>query len=175
MEGASTALELPHLTAVTLALTAVFMDLSQGIIPNGLTVSGAVAGLVFNVLTHGLVEGVRNALGGMGLGLGLMLPLFLLGGMGGGDIKLLASIGAWVGPPQVFCIIVYGSFVGGLACLYLLIRTNRLSALNRLGADVRLFMKIRTRLEPKEDSLTIPYSLPIAAGTILGTFLGNCL
>lgn len=168
-------MELCHLTAVALALTAVLQDLTRGMIPNAFTVSSAAAGLIFSMLIHGVVGGAWITFGGLALGLGLLLPLFLLGGMGGGDVKLLACIGAWVGPLRVFSIFVYGSLIGGLACLYLLIRSNRLSALNRVGADVSLLVGVRARLEPKKDSLTISYSLPIAVGTILATFLGDFL
>lgn len=167
--------ELCLLTTGSLAVAAVFFDLAQGRIPNGFTVSSAVAGLVFNMLTQGTMAGARTTVGGLALGLALTILPFALGGMGGGDVKLLACIGAWVGPLRIFSIFVYGSLIGAGACLYLLIRADRLGALKRVSVDVSLLLRVRGKLEPQTDRPTIPYSLPIAAGTGLAAFLGDCL
>lgn len=168
-------LKIGQLTAVVCTLIAVFTDLSRGIIPNGLTVPAAVGGIVFNLMTQGAMKGFSFSAGGLGLGLALTLIPFLLGGMGGGDVKLLGGIGAWVGYRCIFSIFVYGALIGGLVCLFVMLHAGRLSALRRVGTDVRRFLRSRTKLEPHEDGLTIPYSLPIAAGVILETFLGECL
>lgn len=168
-------LRLCQLTAVVCTLIAVFTDLRRGIIPNGLTVPAAVGGIVFNLMTRGAMEGFSFAAGGLGLGLALTLSPFLLGGMGGGDVKLLGGIGAWVGPRCVFSIFVYGALIGGLFCLFVMLHAGKVPALRGVGTDVGRFLRSRTRLEPHEDGLTIPSSLPIAAGVILETFLGDCL
>jgi hypothetical protein len=54
-------------------------------------------------------------------------------------------------------------------------RSEGLSTLKRVGADVRLLLMTRTRLEPRTDVRTIPYSLPIVAGVVLADFLGDLL
>jgi prepilin peptidase CpaA len=47
-------------------------------------------------------------------GVAVFLPFFLLGGMGGGDVKLLAALGAWMGPGDAFWLAIYASIAGGV-------------------------------------------------------------
>ena len=55
------------------------------------------------------------------VGLLLFLPLFALRAMGGGDVKLLAAFGAWLGPVLVFWVAVYGAIAGGVLALLLVL------------------------------------------------------
>ena len=55
------------------------------------------------------------------VGLLVFLPLFALRAMGGGDVKLLAAFGAWLGPALVFWVAVYGAIAGGLLALLLVL------------------------------------------------------
>src|SRR5262245_35930403 len=69
-------------------------------IPNALTFLAMVGALLFHGVTGG-VTALGWSLAGCFLGLALFLPMFVLRGMGAGDVKLLAAIGAWLGPSQV--------------------------------------------------------------------------
>src|SRR5438132_1059179 len=71
-------------------------DLRTRRIPNALTFGAALLGLVFHAVIGG-VSGFGSSLGGLATGLAIFFPIFALGGLGGGDVKLLACIGAWVG------------------------------------------------------------------------------
>ena len=62
------------------------------------------------------------------VGLLLFLPLFALRAMGGGDVKLLAAFGAWLGPVLVFWVAVYGAIAGGVLALLLVLWRRRLRA-----------------------------------------------
>ena len=66
-------------------------------VPNWLTFHLVVFGLAYSAW-HGGRAGVGVSLQGAGLGLALMLPLYMIGGMGAGDVKLFAGVGAWMGP-----------------------------------------------------------------------------
>ena len=71
-------------------------DLKTRRIPNYLTLVGALGGLGFQLGYHGL-PGLLDGLAGLGLGFILLLGPYLLGGMGAGDVKASAALGAWLG------------------------------------------------------------------------------
>lgn len=72
-------------------------DLYRRRIPNVLTVSAALLGVVFHGLAGGAM-GIVMALGGLAVGLVLLLPGYLLGSTGAGDVKLMAAAGSLLGP-----------------------------------------------------------------------------
>lgn len=95
--------------ALTLVLTtAVWTDIRTGLIPNRLTFSAMGVAL----LAHGWLngpEGMLFSLVGLGTGFGLFILYYLAGGMGAGDVKLMAAIGAIVG--------AYGALVSGILAI----------------------------------------------------------
>ena len=84
-----------------LAAVACLADLGWRRIPNVVTFGGAALALVTAAATGG-VSAFGLAAGGWLVGLLLFLPLFALGGLGAGDVKLLAALGAWLGPETSF-------------------------------------------------------------------------
>src|SRR3954452_23150425 len=80
------------------------IDLRSRRIPNWLTAALAAAGMVQSFLTlHGsLGISPSQALLGVLTGLALNVGLFILRIRGGGDVKLFAAVGAWVGPLAIF-------------------------------------------------------------------------
>jgi prepilin peptidase CpaA len=102
--------------AIVLGLAACAFDLRSRRIPNALTFGAAAAALVFHATSSG-VDGLQTAAVGWLVGTALFLPFFLLGGMGGGDVKLLAALGAWLGPQDAMWLAVYGSIAGGVMAI----------------------------------------------------------
>src|SRR5919109_2209839 len=102
--------------ALVVACVAVFFDLRERRIPNWLTFGGALVAFILSALLAG-PRGFGLSIGGWALGAVLFLPLFLLGGMGAGDVKLLAALGACVGPVGALWIAIYGSIAGGVIAL----------------------------------------------------------
>jgi prepilin peptidase CpaA len=101
---------------LAISLIACVSDLRSRRIPNVLTFGAAIAGLV----VHTAVEGASGALtagGGWLTGLILFLPFFALGGMGGGDVKLLAALGAWLGAYDTLYLALYSGVAGGALAL----------------------------------------------------------
>lgn len=125
-----------------LAVLAAVFDLRERRIPNWLTVSGVVAGLALQAWLGGL-PGLGQA--GLGLGLALLihLPLFALRALGGGDVKLMAAIGALAGPKDFVVIFVFNALLGGALALAVVIGKGRLrqTAAN-LGAILGSFGKL---------------------------------
>lgn len=80
-------------------------------IPNLLTLILALSGLVLNATPVGPVTLAQSGLGLL-TGFGLTIGLFAIGAVGGGDVKLLAGIGAWLGPMNVLYIFLARAVIG---------------------------------------------------------------
>jgi prepilin peptidase CpaA len=91
------------------------IDLRTNRLPNWLTVGGAVLGLLWSLLPGD--PGFLSSLGGLGLGLVALLPLYLLRVMGAGDVKLMAMVGAFVGAPHVLLPVLFSFIAGGVVAL----------------------------------------------------------
>jgi prepilin peptidase CpaA len=124
--------------AVTAVLSCVW-DLRQQRIPNSLTIASAVAGWSVHAAGSG-GQGLAFAIAGSLVGLLLFLPWFLLRAMGGGDVKLLAAFGAWLGPIQIVWACLFAMLAGGIVAAVVLI--------------------VRHRERPR----SITYAIPVAAG-----------
>lgn len=143
-------------------------------IPNAITVTAAAAGLIFHGATAGF-SGIRLSILGMGVGLGLLMIPYLLGGMGGGDVKLLGALGAWLGPKGILFATLYSGLAGGLLALGVFVFSGKgiIQSMKRIYEDVVYFISFRQRHPSGVRSrLRIPYSLAIAAGTLGFVILG---
>jgi len=103
---------------------AVVEDLRSRRIPNWLIASGIAAGLLCGGARAGW-PGLGMASAGAATGFVLFLVFYLLGGMGAGDIKLLAAFGALLGPAEIFTAAVLAAAAGGLLALASLFRSRR--------------------------------------------------
>ena len=102
--------------AGTVAVVACATDLAYRRVPNVLTAPALVAGL----LAHGVWSGglgLPGALLGAAVGLAVFFPIFALGGMGGGDVKLMAALGSWVGAGAIGWTALYAAVAGGVLAL----------------------------------------------------------
>jgi prepilin peptidase CpaA len=106
--------------ALALALAASVCDVRTRRIPNALTFGAAAAALVVSTWEGG-ATGAATSGAGLLAGLALWFPLFALGGMGAGDVKLLAAIGAWLGPYATFFVSIYAGIAGALLALALVV------------------------------------------------------
>ena len=122
---ASVSMSATTLFAVILFTSAaVVFDLRSRRIPNWLTVSSGALGLVYHLATGG-ISGLGFGLGGFVVGFGVLLVLWLVGGGGGGDVKLMGAVGAWLGPVPTIMI-----FIGSVAFAILVHGSQ-----NRVGVD----------------------------------------
>jgi prepilin peptidase CpaA len=101
-------------------------------IPNLLNLAIALSGLGFQGATGGWT-GLAEGVWGLLLGFGLLFPLYWLKGMGAGDVKALAALGAWLGPWLTFVLFLYMGVAGGVMSLLVLIRRGLLRAKLRQG------------------------------------------
>jgi prepilin peptidase CpaA len=110
---------------------------------------------------------------GWAVGLLLFLPLFLLRGMGAGDVKLLAAFGAWLGPAGAFWTAIYGGVAGGVLAAPLLLARGALGrTLSNVWGLIGFWRLAGVRPHPgltleTPGAMRLPYALPIAIGALL--------
>jgi prepilin peptidase CpaA len=171
----------------SLLFVAAWYDLKYKRIPNRLVATGLVLGVLANGLLpegYGFASKLPGAGGwlyaiqGAGVGLLLLLPFYLLRAMGAGDVKLVAMVGAFLGPASVVGTVLFTFLAGGLMSLYMLLRAGMLG---RLLHNFRLmFAGVMSRLVSRQSSVMedlpesvvkLPYALAITAGTLSYTAL----
>lgn len=102
-----------------LTLWIAYGDLKTHRIPNYLTLSTALAGLLYSLIFHGLT-GLVQGVAGLFLGLAFLILPYYWGGMGAGDVKALAALGAWLGPGGTAALFCYMAIAGGVLALVML-------------------------------------------------------
>ena len=170
-------LTFPVLLAGATGLIASVLDLRSRRVPNYLTFGSAVAAAFFLLATDGL-GGLGWSAGGWVVGCALFLPFFALRGLGAGDVKLLAALGAWLGPITVFWVAVYAAIAGGvLAITVALARGYLRRAVSNVGYVIWYWSLLG--LGPVPDfTLTdakgprLPYALPITVGLAAALWIG---
>lgn len=108
-----------ELAAVALGCAAVACDLRQGAIPNWLPAGGVAAGLACGLWAGG-ASGLGVATAGAGVGFLVFLLLHWMGGLGGGDVKLMAGFGALLGPSGILTAALLAAIVGALLAVALM-------------------------------------------------------
>src|ERR1017187_5404696 len=102
-------------TLVVLAVAS-FTDMRSRRIPNWLVLPFMVAGIAVSGWIGG-GHGIGPNVGGLVLGAVVLGAFFLMGGMGMGDVKLYAAIGAWIGPSQLILAMVITAMAGGVMAI----------------------------------------------------------
>jgi prepilin peptidase CpaA len=120
-------------------------------------------------------EGLMFSLAGTVIGLALLLPLYAIGGMGAGDVKLLAGVGAWVwGTTTVYAFAV-SAVIGGIIAVLMVVWRRKWfkhQAQFWMICNEILTVKDPEKLaaiaaERKPTMMLLPYGIPIAIGTIM--------
>lgn len=152
--------------ALTCAGAGAAIDLRCRRIPNLLT--GSAAGLAILLsLMHGVEQSVTSALLGLVLGGALMLPGYIWGGTGGGDVKLLAAVGAFLGPGLVARTFLYSAVAGGVLAIGVALSRGRLGTTVRDAACLVVApVSARQNLDA-DPARRFAYGPAIAAGTML--------
>lgn len=154
-----------------LLASAVYTDLRRHRIPNALTFGGAIAGIVLHTWFTGMA-GFIHAVSGLAVGLAILLPLYLMGGMSAGDVKLLAAVGSLLGPQTTLWAGAYTLITGGISGLLILCKRRGLwRLLRRYGTTLKILcvtgMVIHTGPQPDEPAAArFPYAVAIALGTL---------
>ena len=105
----------------SMALVMAQIDLAHYLIPDSLVITLLAGGVVYHFFSQEM--GILNRI--LGLAVGFAIPFLLAvvsrGGMGGGDIKLTAAMGFWLGFPGVFYALFVGALVGSITGIILIV------------------------------------------------------
>jgi prepilin peptidase CpaA len=169
-------------TLIVLAV-ATFTDLRSRRIPNWLVLPFLVAGIVVSPwrsdwpgVRQGFWHGLGQSFAGLAIGVLIYGFLFWMGGMGAGDVKLCAAIGAWVGPAQLFIALVMTGIVGGIMVLCWAVFGGFFKELFMGAGDLLFGWKQRGMHANSELVLAnplkrkMPYAPAIALGTLMSFF-----
>jgi len=157
--------------ALMCAILAAVWDLRQGRIPNPLVYAAMVAGLLLRVGVAGWHAMLDGVLAGLVAG-GLFFLLFLVRGMGGGDVKLITAVGCWVGIRQLPAVLLISALAGGVMAVGYMIAYRQIGrTLRNLAALCRFHLVFGLQPHPEislvnPKAIRIPYAVAIAAGTL---------
>jgi prepilin peptidase CpaA len=144
---------------------------------NALTLPFLCSGLIYHGLAGGTPELAGSVLGAV-FGFGVLLVFCIMGGVGGGDVKLMAAVGAWLGMPQTFYVFIASSLAAGCyaGCVILAhgktaetwlnfqVLWHRLMAFGRyLGAEDRVETAVS---QADRASRVIPFAAMVAIGVV---------
>ena len=164
-------LALPLLLACWMA----WNDIKTYRIPNYLTLGSGLGGLAYQLWVHGWV-GLADGFLGIGLGLALLIFFYWRQGLGAGDVKALAALGAWLGPLQTAYLFIYMAFSGVVIIVAFLWWRGLLWSKIRQTYEFLVNLILVRTYHPVPQSETtpptpkgerIPYSLAIALGMAL--------
>jgi prepilin peptidase CpaA len=155
---------------ISLLLTACVTDIRSQRIPNRLIFPAVVAAMVYRFGAEG-PAGLLPGVEGLMLGVAFLLPFYIAGGMGAGDVKLMGAVGALLGPKGIFTAFLCSAIAGGVYALVLLVARSRpKEAILRYGTMLGLFYCAGTMVQAGRaagDKPALRYAVAIAAGTLL--------
>ena len=150
--------------AAAIGLAATIEDLAHRRISNWICGAALLAGFALHIAGDGWLHGSLAALLGAVTGFGVFLIFYVLGGMGGGDIKLMAGFGALLGVNRLLEAALWTAACGGVFAT-LAIGFNALRGLWRRAPFVE--GASRSTVAGKNRLQSIPYAPAIAAGVLL--------
>lgn len=160
---------------ITLIVAAVIDGLKLKV-PNWITFPMIISGWIYSAALSPYAgwEGLWLSLIGTAVGLALLLPAYAIGGMGAGDVKLLAGVGAWMWGTVTFFAFAVSALVGGVIAVGMVLykrswakhRDQFWNILNEIATvkDPEKLAEIAAERKPR--MFLLPYGIPIAIGSI---------
>jgi len=155
--------------AVVFTLACMVIDVRSRRIPNWLTVPSFAMGVVVHAVAGGW-SGIQTSLGGFATGFAILFVLWLVGGGGGGDVKMLGALGAWLGTTLV----LFAFLASAVVTLLIVLGAVLSEAFSRGKAGTETVTRHSTKKtngsprHPKASSRPgriVPYAVPLAIGT----------
>jgi len=168
----------PFILLTFILFFATYTDIKRHLIPNGLSLGGIVIGLSINIYQSGF-DGALFSLAGLAVGFFLLIPFYAMKGMAAGDVKLMAAVGAFLGPSTTFAVVLSTLICGAvLALAYIAIKNGGKQTFQRYGTILRTLKSTHKwiYIKPSDQdvgSLRFPYAGAILIGTFAGTYYIN--
>jgi len=157
-----------------LVLWASWIDYKERRVPNYLNAIIAASGLIAQLLFFG-GQGLLTGLEGLVLGLALLIIPWAMYMMGAGDVKVLAGMGAWMGPQMVLYTFAIGAIIGGIASVIMIASKHRWAgALQNFQmaavkcSNIKLaFSDLGSVKSLGTNAQLIPYGVPLTGGALI--------
>lgn len=162
------------------AIVAAYIDGKELRVPNKLTFPMIIAGWIFSCFAYGFAGegwyfGLMWSLIGTIVGGLTLLPFYSIGGMGAGDVKMMAAIGAWVHVTIVFMSFCIGAAVGGVIAVIMILMSGEASKhytqfwflINEITTVQNPEKLSEIAAERKSTMRLLPYGIPMAIGTLI--------
>ena len=153
---------------------AAYIDGKQLKVPNWITFPMVLSGLLYQSVANGW-SGFNASMMGIGCGLLCLLPLYSIGGMGAGDVKLMAGIGAWLGAATTWNSFLVTVVVGALMAVVMVVWSGKIQ--HHVTQFFHIAFEIVTIRDPnklfaiakerKPTMFLLPYGIPICIGSIM--------
>jgi len=154
---------------ILLLLVSAVTDLVTHKIYNCVTFPAVAVGLLLNFLSHG-VSGLTSSMLGLAIGFCIFAIVFAFGGVGGGDVKLMAAVGAVGGYPFILNACFYGILTGGILAIAVMIWKGTFwrGLKNIFRLILSFFMPgLKTEALKLSNSEKIPYGAALSVGTFI--------
>ena len=166
--------EIRLVLVVAFVVVAAVFDVRTHRIPNWLVLLGAITCIAGQMIQPALLDfGIAGALKGSAVGFALLLPLYLVRATGAGDVKLMAMVGAYLGPWGIASAAILSFIAGGVLALAVVLAKG---ALGQLFANLRtmLFGTLLNAMTTGKTTITAPPAsvgkLPYGVAIAIGTF-----
>ncbi|MEW6235488.1 MAG: A24 family peptidase [Candidatus Omnitrophota bacterium] len=154
-------------TAAGVLALAAYIDWKEHRVPNWLTFAACGFGLAYHALIGG-VDGLESALLGAAAGLATLIVPYALKGMGAGDVKLMAAVGAWVGAEITLHAFLWIAVCGGLMGAWSILRSREVKERLRnavlAGKNLVTLNDLDAGAQKAPAKILLPYGVPIAFG-----------
>jgi prepilin peptidase CpaA len=161
-------------------IVAAYIDGKELRVPNKLTFPMIIAGWIWSSISYGMSGegwyiGLMWSLAGTAVGLMTLIPAMSIGGMGAGDVKMMAAIGAWVHCTITFYAFCLSTIIGALLAVAMIVKSGQIQKhYNQFWLIFNEIVSIRNpeklaviAKERKPSMYLLPYGIPLAIGTIL--------
>ncbi|MEH7501323.1 prepilin peptidase [Neobacillus drentensis] len=161
---------------VAILIISFITDIRKRKILNSVTFPSIIFAFLYYLITQGL-EGFFFSGKGFLVGLCLLIIPYILGGMGAGDVKLMAAIGALMGTSFVFYSFIYTALIGGSIALGLILKQRGI--VNSMKSFFYTMVFFRSNLgsmllaKEKHSSISFPYGVAITLGTLCALVWGG--
>ncbi len=169
----------PYWFVTAFVIVAAYIDGKELRVPNKITYPMIIAGWIYSMIAYqltgeGWYVGLGWSLAGTAVGLATLLPAYSIGGMGAGDVKMMAGIGAWIYCTDTFYAFCVSAIVGALLSVGMILWAKQ--GRKHWDQFFFIFNEIMTVKNPetlatiaaerKSSMRLLPYGIPIAIGTV---------